>query len=49
MQTITRKEFCNSFVFVDLYANYRDTMLARLDAKNKLLQAAERLKLVWGK
>ena len=33
---------------VDLYANYRDTMLARLDAKNKALQAAERLKLVWG-
>lgn len=49
MQTITRKVLCNSFVFVDLYANYRDTMLARLDAKNKLLQAAERLKLVWGK
>lgn len=35
--------------FVDLYANYRDTMLARLDAKDKALQAAERLKLVWGK
>ena len=35
--------------FVDLYANYRDTMLARLDAKNKLLQAAERLRLMWGK
>ena len=34
--------------FVDLYANYRDTMLARLDAKNKLLQAAERLKMMWG-
>ena len=35
--------------FVDLYANYRDTMLARLDAKNKALQAAERLRLMWGK
>lgn len=35
--------------FVDLYANYRDTMLARLDAKNKALQAAERLRLIWGK
>ena len=35
--------------FVDLYANYRDTMLSRLDAKNKLLQAAERLRLIWGK
>lgn len=34
--------------FVDLYANYRDTMLARLDAKNKMLQAAERLKMMWG-
>jgi len=49
MQSITRNELCNSFVFVDLYVNYRDTMLARLDAKNKPLQAAERLKLVWGK
>ena len=35
--------------FVDLYANYRYTMLARLDAKDKALQAAERLRLVWGK
>lgn len=35
--------------FVDLYANYRDTMLVRLDAKNKALQAAERLRLMWGK
>lgn len=35
--------------FVDLYGNYRDTMLARLDAKNKMLQAAERLKIVWDK
>ena len=35
--------------FVDLYGNYRDTMLARLDAKNQALQAAERLQLVWGK
>ena len=35
--------------FVDLYANYRDTMLARLDAKNKMLQAAERLKITWEK
>ena len=35
--------------FVDLYSNYRDTMLARLDAKNQALQAAERLQLVWGK
>ncbi len=34
--------------FVDLYANYRDTMLARLDAKSQALQAAERLKMVWG-
>lgn len=34
--------------FVDLYANYRDTMLARLDAKSQMLQAAERLKLTWG-
>lgn len=34
--------------FVDLYGNYRDTMLARLDAKDKMLQAAERLKVVWG-
>lgn len=34
--------------FVDLYANYRDTLLARLDAKDKMLQAAERLKIVWG-
>ena len=49
MQTIARNELCNSFVFVNLYANYRDTILARLDANNKLLQAAERLKLVWGK
>ena len=49
MQTIARNELCNSFVFVNLYANYRDMMLARLDAKNKLLQEAERLKLVWGK
>lgn len=35
--------------FVDLYGNYRDTMLARLDAKNKMLQAAERLKVMWNK
>lgn len=35
--------------FVDLYSNYRDTMLARLDAKNKMLQAAERLKIMWNK
>ena len=35
--------------FVDLYGNYRDTMLARLDAKNKMLQAAERLKIMWNK
>ena len=34
--------------FVDLYANYRDTMLARLDTKDKMLQAAERLKMTWG-
>ena len=34
--------------FVDLYGNYRDTMLARLDAKSKMLQAAERLRIVWG-
>ncbi len=34
--------------FVDLYDNYRDTMLARLDAKSKMLQAAERLKIIWG-
>ena len=35
--------------FVDLYGNYRDTMLARLDAKSKMLQAAERLKIMWNK
>ena len=35
--------------FVDLYGNYRDTMLARLDAKNKMFQAAERLKIMWNK
>lgn len=33
--------------FVDLYINYRDTMLAHLDAQSKMLQAAERLKVVW--
>ena len=34
--------------FVDLYSNYRDTMLARLDAKSRMLQAAERLRIAWG-
>lgn len=35
--------------FVDLYGNYRDTMFARLDAKSKMLQAAERLKIMWNR
>ena len=49
----TERQFLNRHItlveFVDLYANYRDTMLARFDAKNKVLQAAEHLKIIWGK
>jgi cobalt-zinc-cadmium efflux system outer membrane protein len=52
MLQAAEQQFLNRHItlmeFVDLYANYRDTMLARLDAKDKLLQAAERLKVMWG-
>ena len=52
MLQAAEQQFMNRHIslveFVDLYANYRDTMLARLDAKSQALQAAERLKGVWG-
>ena len=52
MLNAAEQQFMNRHItlieFVDLYANYRDTMLARLDAKSQMLQAAERLKLTWG-
>lgn len=52
MLQAAEQQFMNRHIslveFVDLYANYRDTMLARLDAKSQALQAAERLNGVWG-
>jgi cobalt-zinc-cadmium efflux system outer membrane protein len=52
MLQAAEQQFMNRHIslieFVDLYSNYRDTMLARLDAKRQVLQAAERLKTVWG-
>ena len=52
MLQAAEKQYMNRHItlleFVDLYSNYRDTRLALLDARSQALQAAERLRMIWG-